>query len=154
MQTVDKTLQSLGLAWPEPPRPVASYVPIVRSGSFLFVSGQLPFRDGKLLAVGKVPSVVGIESAQLAAKQCVLNALSLVRAALGGDWSRFVRVVRLGVFVQSLDGFPDQPKVANGASDLLVALLGEAGRHARAAVGVNALPLDATVEVEMVVEIR
>jgi enamine deaminase RidA (YjgF/YER057c/UK114 family) len=154
MQTVDKTLESLGLAWPEPPRPVASYVPIVRSGSLLFVSGQLPFRDGKLLAVGKVPSVVGIESAQLAAKQCVLNALSLVRAALGGDWSRFVRVVRLGVFVQSLDGFPDQPKVANGASDLLVALLGEAGRHARAAVGVNALPLDATVEVEMVVEVR
>jgi enamine deaminase RidA (YjgF/YER057c/UK114 family) len=154
MQTVDKTLESLGLAWPEPPRPVASYVPIVRSGSFLFVSGQLPFRDGKLLAVGKVPSVVGIESAQLAAKQCVLNALSLVRAALGGDWSRFVRVVRLGVLVQSLDGFPDQPKVANGASDLLVALLGEAGRHARAAVGVNALPLDATVEVEMVVEVR
>jgi enamine deaminase RidA (YjgF/YER057c/UK114 family) len=154
MQTVDKTLESLGLAWPEPPKPVASYVPIVRSGSLLFVSGQLPFRDGKLLAVGKVPSVVGIESAQLAAKQCVLNALSLVRAALGGDWSRFVRVVRLGVFVQSLDGFPDQPKVANGASDLLVALLGEAGRHARAAVGVNALPLDATVEVEMVVEVR
>jgi len=154
MYRIDQKLSEMGLTWPEAPKPVASYVPAVRSGSWLVVSGQLPFRQGQLIAMGKVPSAVSLEKAQAAAAQCAFNALAIVRSEIEGDWSRFVRVVRLGVFVQSDDGFSDQAKVANGASDLLVALLGEPGRHARAAVGTPALPLDATVEVEMIVEVR
>ena len=154
MSDIDKILADMGLSWPEPPKPVASYVPCVRSGSWLVVSGQLPFVDGKLPQAGRVPSRVSIEEAQEAAARCALNALAVVRAELGGDLSRLVRVVRVGVFVQSDDGFADQAKVANGASDFLAKLLGDAGRHARAAVGANALPLDAPVEVEMIVEVK
>jgi len=154
MTDVDGKLQELGLAWPVPPKPLAAYVPAVRSGNWLVVSGQLPFRDGRLTAAGRVPSGVTLEQAQAAAQQCILNALAIVRAELGGDWSRLVRIVRVGAFVASDDGFTDQAKVANGASELLLRLLGESGRHARAAVGVNALPLGAAVEVEILVEVR
>ena len=146
-------LASMNLKLPVAPKPVAAYVPAVRSGNLIFVSGQLPFADGKLLATGVVPTDVSLEQAQSAAKQCVLNGLAVVGDQIGGDWSKLVRIVRLGVFVASANGFGDQPKVANGASELLGDLLGEAGRHARAAVGVNALPLGATVEVELVVEV-
>jgi enamine deaminase RidA (YjgF/YER057c/UK114 family) len=154
MSEIDRRLADMGLSWPEPPRPVASYVPCVHSGSWLVVSGQLPFAGGRLTRAGSVPSIVPIEEAQEAAARCALNALAVVRAELGGDLSRLVRIVRLGVFVHSDDGFADQAKVANGASDFLQELLGEAGRHARAAVGANALPLDAPVEVEMIVEVK
>ena len=154
MTDVDGKLLELGLVWPVPPKPLAAYVPAVRSGNWLVVSGQLPFRDGKLAATGRVPSGINIEQAQAAAQQCVLNGLAVVRAELGGDWSRLVRVVRIGAFVASDDGFTEQAKVANGASELLLRLLGENGRHARAAVGVNALPLGAAVEIEMLVEVR
>jgi enamine deaminase RidA (YjgF/YER057c/UK114 family) len=150
---IDDRLAALGLALPEPPSPVAAYIPAVRSGSLLFVSGQLPVRAGELIATGRVPSGVSIESAQAGAKQAVLNALAIVHHHLGGNWSKLNRIVRLGVFVQSDDGFADQPRVANGASELLVELLGESGRHARAAVGVNALPLDAAVELELLAEL-
>lgn len=150
----DRALCDLGLSWPTPPRPVASYIPAARSGSLLFVSGQLPFREGKLRATGKVPSAVSLDEAREEAAQCALNALAVVRAELQGDLGRLVRVVRVGVFVQSDDGFTDQAKVANGASDLLVRLLGDRGRHSRAAVGTNALPLGAAVEIEMTVEVR
>lgn len=154
MSDIDRTLADLGLSWPEPPRPVASYVPCVRSGRWLIVSGQLPLVGGSLTRSGSVPSRVSLEEAQEAAARCALNALAVVRAELGGDLSRLERIVRVGVFVQSDDGFTDQAKVANGASDFLQKLLGEAGRHARAAVGANALPLDAPVEVEMIVEVK
>lgn len=154
MHEVDQKLQALGLSWPTPPKPVASYVPCVRAGDLLFVSGQLPMKDGKLTCEGKVPSQVSIEQAKEAARLCALNGLSIVREQIGGDWSRLVRVVRLGVFVQCPDDFTQQPQVANGASDLLQQLLGEMGRHARAAVGSNALPLGAAVEVEMLVQVR
>lgn len=154
MHPIDQKLKELGLTLPTPPKPVASYVPSARSGDLLYVSGQLPMREGKLLATGKTPSPVSIEDAQAAARQCALNGLAIVHAELGGDWSRLVRVVRLGVFVQCTDDFTQQPQVANGASDLLQQVLGEAGRHARAAVGTNALPLGATVEVEMLVQVR
>ncbi len=147
-------LAKLGLALPVPPKPVASYVPSVRTGNLLIVSGQLPFRDGKLIATGKVPSVVSVEVAQECARQCVLNGLAVVAAESGGSLAHVSRIVRLGVFVACDDGFSDQPKVANGASDLLQQIFGEAGRHARAAVGTNALPLNACVEVEMMVELR
>ena len=151
---VEAKLRELSLTLPEAPKPVASYVPAVRAGNLLLVSGQLPFREGKLLATGKVLSDVLLAEAQEAARQCVLNALAIVKAELGGDWSKLVRCVRLGAFVQSDDDFTDQPKVANGASDLLQQVLGEAGRHARAAVGVNALPLNAAVEIEFMFELR
>jgi enamine deaminase RidA (YjgF/YER057c/UK114 family) len=153
-QRVTETLASLGLAIPAPPKPVASYVPCVRTGNLLVVSGQLPFRDGALMATGRVGAEVSLESAQACARQCVLNALAVVRGACDGSLDPVSRIVRLGVFVACVEGFGDQPKVANGASDLLQQLFGESGRHARAAVGTNALPLNACVEIEMLVELR
>jgi len=154
MNSPIETLERKGFRLPAAPKPVASYVPAVCTGSLLFVSGQLPFQEGKVLATGPVPSQCTPENAAGAARQCVLNALAVVGEHVGGDWSRVTRIVRLGVFVQSDPGFAGQPAVANGASDLLVELFGDAGRHARAAVGVNALPLQAAVELELVAEIR
>jgi enamine deaminase RidA (YjgF/YER057c/UK114 family) len=148
----ESALASMGLALPSVAKPVASYVPTKRAGGLVFVSGQLPFRDGVVLAKGPVPSATSIEEGAIAARQCVLNALAAVRAEVG-ELSRVRQVVRVGVFVCSDNGFTEQPKVANGASDLLVRVFGEAGRHARAAVGCNALPLGASVEVELVVEV-
>ena len=145
-------LSDLGLELPAPPKPVAAYIPFVRVGPLIFVSGQIPLREGQVICRGPVPGTASIEAAQSAARQCVLNGLAVVADALGGDLGRVRRMVRLGVFVQSDDGFAEQPKVANGASELLRALFGDAGTHARAAVGVNALPLGASVEVEMLVE--
>lgn len=152
-QTVSDRLAALGLTLPDPPKPVAAYIPAVRTGSLIVVSGQVPFRDGTLIATGPVPSKTTLEDAQTAARQCVLNALAVVADQLDGDLDRVQRIVRLGVFVQCDPGFTDQPKVANGASELLLDLFGERGRHARAAVGSIALPLGATVEVEMMVEV-
>ncbi len=142
-------LQARGLTLPPAPKPVASYIPavVVASGSPVFVSGQLPFRSGTLLATGSIPNEVPLELAQECARQCVLNALAALQGEIH-DLGRLRRVLRLGVFVQCPPGFGDQPKVANGASDLLVDLMGDAGRHARAAVGVPALPLNAPVEIE------
>lgn len=146
-------LGSLGLTLPPAPKPVAIYVPAVRTGNLIVVSGQLPFDQGKLIATGPVPSAVSLELGQKAARQCVLNGLAIVDAMIESDWSSFVRVVRLGVFVASDNGYGDQPKVANGASELLGQIFGDKGQHARAAVGVNTLPLNASVEVEMMVEV-
>ena len=134
-------LAAMGLSLPTPPRPVAAYVPAVRSGNLIFVSGQLPMAEGKLAASGPVPSQASLETAQAGARQCALNALAIVGQEIGGDWSRLVRVVRLGVFVWTDATFTEQAKVANGASELLGQVLGEAGRHARAAVGAASLPL-------------
>jgi enamine deaminase RidA (YjgF/YER057c/UK114 family) len=144
---VEAALAKLNLALPPAVKPVASYVPVRIVGNLIYVSGQLPMKDGALLAIGKVPSANAIDAAQSAARQCVLNGLAAVKAEIG-DLSRVESVVRIGVFVQSDDTFAEQHKVANGASDLLVEVFGDAGRHARAAVGVNALPLNAAVEVE------
>ncbi len=151
---IEQNLAALKLTLPEPPKPVAAYIPAVRTGGQIVVSGQLPFRNGQLTDTGRMPSAMGLEQAQAAAAQCVLNALAIVKAELGGDWSKLVRVVRIGVFVSSAPDYYEHPKVANGASELLVKLLGDAGKHARAAVGVSALPLNAVVEVEMTVEVR
>lgn len=152
--SIEAKLQELNLSLPTPPKPVASYVPCVRTGNLVIISGQLPSVDGKLLFTGKVPSTVGLEYAQQCARQCVLNGLAILKAELGGDWSKLVRVVRVGGFVACDDDFTAQPQVVNGASDLLLQLLGDAGRHARAAVGVNALPLGAPVEIEFTFEVR
>lgn len=154
MSTVAERLSALGLVLPPPPKPVASYVPSVRSGSLVFVSGQLPFKDGALLATGPVPGTTSVDAARKAAEQCVLNALSVLAAELGGDLDRVRRIVRVGAFVCSDVGFTEQPKVANGASDLLQQIFGERGRHARAAVGSIALPLGASVEVELCAEVE
>ena len=151
---IQKRLEELGLKLPAAPKPVAAYIPTVRTGNLIFVSGQIPFAGGKLICTGPVPSVVSIDQARLAARQCVLNGLAALVDVAGVNLDDVQRIVRLGVFVCSDSGFGDQPKVANGASELLQELFGESGRHARAAVGSIALPLGATVEVEMVVEVR
>lgn len=153
MVDVPAKLAQLGWTLPQPSKPVAAYVPVVQTGNLLIVSGQLPMRDGKLMASGAVPSAVSIDEATQAAAQCAVNALAAIGAYLNGDWSRVKQIVRLGVFVKSDDDFGGQPTVANGASELLGQIFGDAGRHARAAVGVNALPLNACVEVELMIEI-
>lgn len=145
-------LKELGLTLPPAPAPVGSYVPYVRSGNLVFTSGQLPTREGKLTATGKVGSDQSVEQAAEAARVAVMNAVAQVAAAAGGI-DRIRQIVRLGVFVNSADGFTEQPKVANGASDLLVSIFGDAGKHARSAVGVNELPLNACVEIEMIAEV-
>jgi enamine deaminase RidA (YjgF/YER057c/UK114 family) len=147
-------LDAMGLKLPAAPKPVAAYIPAVQTGNLIVVSGQLPMRDGELVAKGPVPSAVSLVQAQDAAKQCALNGLAVVDAMIGGDWSKMVRIVRLGGFVQCDDGYGDQPKVINGASEFVGELFGDAGRHARAAVGVNSLPLGASVELEMLVEVK
>jgi enamine deaminase RidA (YjgF/YER057c/UK114 family) len=152
MPTPEERLSSLGLTLPEPPKPVAAYIPSRRAGNLLFVSGQLPVLNGTLIAKGSVPDQVSLEVAQQCARQCVLNGLALARAALG-SLSAIKQVVRVGVFVCCREGFNQQPKVANGASELLVEVLGEAGKHARAAVGSIDLPLGAPVEVEFLFEV-
>ena len=146
---IDRKLEELGLQLPAPAAPVASYVPAVAAGGLLHVSGQLPFRDGKVIT-GRLGADVSLEDGQDAARACGLMLVAQAKAALGGDLARVRRVVKLGVFVNSAADFTDQPKVANGASDLMQALWGKAGRHARAAVGVAALPLGAAVEVDAI----
>jgi enamine deaminase RidA (YjgF/YER057c/UK114 family) len=153
MPDYSQRFRDLGLVLPAAPKPVAAYVPVVRTGNLLYISGQVPFVDGKVKWTGPVPSIVSIDDARAAARQCALNGLAIVAGALDGDLNRVRRIVRLGVWVCSDAGFTDQPKVANGASELLVEIFGESGRHARAAVGSIALPLGATVEIEMLVEV-
>jgi enamine deaminase RidA (YjgF/YER057c/UK114 family) len=150
--TAEERLKQLNVVLPPAPAPVGSYVPYVCVSNLVFTSGQLPMRDGKLAATGKVGRDLTTDEAAEAAKVAVLNALAQVAAAAGG-LGKIVRIVRLGVFVNSADGFTEQPKVANGASNLLVDIFGEAGKHARSAVGVNELPLNAAVEIEMIAEI-
>ena len=152
MVSPEERLGKLGQAVPEFAAPVASYVPAVRSGNHVFTSGQLTMREGTLLTTGKLGAQVSVEEAVECARQCALNAIAAVRAEVG-DLSRVVGVVKVVAFVASTPGFSGQPGVANGASELLGAVFGDAGRHARSAVGVTVLPLDAPVEVEMTVEV-
>lgn len=153
MSNIAATLERLNLTLPPAPKPVASYVPFVRTGNLVFISGQLPSREGKVVCTGKVPTAVSPDEARAGARLATLNALAVLRDACGGDLDRVVRIVRIGVFVQSAEDFTQQPAVANGASDLLVQIFGEPGRHARAAVGTNTLPLNAAVEVEVLAEV-
>lgn len=152
MGAVEDRLAALGLAVPDVAAPVASYVPALRSGSFVFTSGQLPTRSGELITTGKVGDQVSPEDAAACARQCALNAIAAVKAEIG-DLDLVRRVVKVLCFVSSDPSFTGQPQVANGASDLLGQAFGEAGRHARSAVGVPVLPLDAPVELEIVVEV-
>ncbi len=152
MSTPEERLADLGLSVPEVAKPVAAYVPALRSGNHVFTSGQLPMRDGQLMLTGKVGGEVTQEEAVECARQCALNALAAVRAEVG-ELSAVKRIVKVVAFVASTPDFTGQPLVANGVSELLGEVFGEAGRHARSAVGVNVLPLDSPVEVELVVEV-
>lgn len=152
MSTPEDRLATLGLTLPDVARPVAAYVPAVRTGSYVYTSGQLPFVSGELAATGKVGGAVSPEQAKDLARTCALNALAAVRAEVG-DLSAVTRVVKVVGFVASTPDFTGQPGVVNGASELLGEVFGDAGSHARSAVGVAALPLDAPVEVEIVVEV-
>jgi len=150
---VEKTLATLGITLPSPASPVANYVACVRTGNLLVVSGQLCFgSEGKLVAKGQLGGGVSIEDGQQAARACAINLLAQIKAVLG-ELDKVTRVVRLGGFINSVPGFTDGPKVMNGASDLMVEVFGDRGRHARSTVGVSALPADAAVEVEGLFEV-
>jgi enamine deaminase RidA (YjgF/YER057c/UK114 family) len=150
--TPEERLAELGLAVPEVAKPVAAYVPAVRTHNCVYTSGQLPLRNGQLLTTGKVGAQVSPEEAVECARQCALNALAAVRSVIG-DLSHVKRVVKVVAFVASTPEFTGQPAVANGASELFGSVFGDAGQHARSAVGVPVLPLDAPVEVELLVEV-
>jgi enamine deaminase RidA (YjgF/YER057c/UK114 family) len=149
---IDRKLEEMGLSLPQAAAPVASYVPTVDAGGLLHISGQLPFKDGKVVT-GRLGEGVDKVQGQAAAELCGLMLVAQIKAALGGDLSRVERIVKLGVFVNSAPDFTDQPEVANGASNLMEALFGDAGKHARSAVGVAALPRGAAVEVDAVVKL-
>jgi enamine deaminase RidA (YjgF/YER057c/UK114 family) len=150
--TPEERLAEMGLQIPPLAGSVAAYVPAVRTGSYVYVSGQLPWRDGELMHTGKVGADVTPEDAYECARQCALNALAAVRSQVG-DLSAVTRVVKLVGFVASDAGFTGQPQVVNGASELLGEIFGDIGQHARSAVGVAVLPLDTPVEVELIVEV-
>jgi len=146
-------LADLGLTLPQPAAPVAAYVPAVEHAGLLHISGQLPFRDGALVT-GRLGTDLDEAAGYDAARLCAVMLVAQIGKALGGDWSRVEKIVKLGVYVSSTPDFTAQPKVANGASELMEALFGDAGRHARSAVGVAVLPLGAAVEVDAIVAVR
>jgi enamine deaminase RidA (YjgF/YER057c/UK114 family) len=147
-------LKELGIALPAPPAPVASYVPFTVSGGLVYISGQLPLENGKLRHVGKLGGEISLADGQAAARLCAINLLAQLKAACGGDLGRVMRCLKLTVFVNAVPDYGQQPEVANGASDLIASVLGEAGKHARAAVGVGSLPRGAAVEADAVFEIK
>lgn len=150
---IARRLAELGIELPAPAAPAANYVPFVRSGGLLFIAGQLPMQSGKVAVLGKLGADVSIEEGQRAARLCAINLLAQARAALDGDLDRVVRCVRLGGFVACGAEFTQHPAVINGASDLMVEVLGDAGRHARFAVGAPSLPFGAAVEVDATFEV-
>ncbi len=154
MTTLTERVSALGLTLPAVSMPAANYVPCMISGHTLFVSGQLPMLEGKPQFIGKVGREFSIEEGQECARICTLNILAHAKLALGGDLDRVAKLIRLGVFVNAVDSFTDHPKVANGASDLMVNLMGDAGKHARFAVGVSGLPFGVAVEVDATFELK
>ncbi|MHC4561806.1 MAG: RidA family protein [Planctomycetota bacterium] len=149
---IDERLAELNIELPPAAKPVGAYVAAVRTGNLVFTAGQLPLRDGELVAVGKVPEDIGIDAAQVGACQAALNALAAIQAEVG-SLDAVKRVVRVNCFVNSSTGFTDQAKVANGASEILVDIFGDLGRHTRCALGAAELPLNATVELDLIVEV-
>ncbi|WP_420347246.1 RidA family protein [Pelagibius sp.] len=150
---IDARLAELGIQVPEAAAPVANYVGYVQTGNLVFVSGQVTLKDGSPQYLGKLGDSISLEDGQAAARLCAINIISQVKAACGGDLDRVQRVVKLTGFVNSTPDFTDQPKVINGASDLMVEVFGDKGRHSRAAVSAGSLPIGVAVEVEAVVEI-
>ncbi len=150
---IEAKLAELGITLPQPMPPIATYVPYVITGNLVVISGQVPAVDGKVSVIGKLGDSVSIEDGQRAAQRCFINVLAHLKIAAGGDLDRVRRVVRLGGFIASTASFTEHARVMNGASDLAVAVFGEAGRHARSTIGVAGLPLDAAVEVEGMFEL-
>lgn len=154
MSNIEQKLQSLGITLPTPAAPVANYVGFVKSGNTVFISGQLPLENGKLQFIGKVGTEISADDAKKAARLCAINILAQLKVACDGDLERAVRCIKLGIFVNGEANFKDHPAVANGASDLMVEVLGDAGKHARAAVGSGSLPFGVSVEVDAIFEIK
>jgi enamine deaminase RidA (YjgF/YER057c/UK114 family) len=153
MSQVEKKLAAMNIILPQSVLPAANYIPYTVTGNLVFISGQLPMKDGKPQDIGKVGREFTIEQAQGTARLCGINILSHLKAACGGNLDRVKRCVRMGIFVNSTETFTDQPKVANGVSDMMVEIFGEAGKHSRFAVGVSQLPLGVAVEVDATFEI-
>jgi enamine deaminase RidA (YjgF/YER057c/UK114 family) len=151
---IDARLSELGLELPVAPTPAAAYVPFVRTGDLVYIAGQVPMRDGKFRWIGKLGADYDVDQGREVAREVAINVLSQLRAALGGDLDRVVRAVKLNGFVNSTPDFTAQPQVINGASELLIAVFGENGRHARSAVGVAQLPFGVAVEIDAVFEVR
>jgi enamine deaminase RidA (YjgF/YER057c/UK114 family) len=149
---IEEGLKSLNIVLPSPPKPAGSYVPVVISGKTAYVSGQIPIVDGKITHKGKVPVQQSVEEAQKAARLCTINALAQLKSEIG-SLDKVARILKVSGFVNSAPDFTEQPKILNAASDLLFEIFGEKGKHARVAIGAASLPLDATVEIDMIVEI-
>jgi enamine deaminase RidA (YjgF/YER057c/UK114 family) len=153
MNQFEETLAGLGLTLPEVKPPVANFVPFVITGNLLYVSGQIPTENGQIVYIGKLGEKISVAEGQQAARLCALNVIAVLKLACDGDLNKLVRCIRVGGFVNSAPEFTDQPEVINGASDLLVSVFGERGKHARTAVGVAALPRGVAVEVDAIFEI-
>jgi enamine deaminase RidA (YjgF/YER057c/UK114 family) len=154
MGQIDTRLAELGITLPVPAKPVANYVGWVRTGNLVFTAGQVSFKDGKIEYLGKVGKDYGLEEAQRAARLCALNVIAQIKEACDGDLDRVKRIVKLVGFVNAVPDFADHPKVVNGASDVMVEVFGDKGKHARSAVGSGSLPVNVAVEVEAVAEIE
>ncbi len=150
---IEEKIKELGYTVPEAPKPLAAYIPVTRVDNLVFTAGQLPMVDGKLIAEGKLGAEVSGEVGGKAAEICALNCLSVIKSEIG-DLENIEQIVKVTVFVNSADGFTAQPQVANGASEFLVNVFGDAGKHVRSAVGVNELPINAPVEIEMIVKVN
>lgn len=150
---IEEKIKELGLSLPEAPKPLAAYIPAIVTGKLVMTAGQVPLISGEMKYKGKVGVDVSIDDSKKAAELCALNCLSVIKGAIG-DLEKINRIIKLTVFVNSADTFVEQPTVANGASELMERIFGEAGKHVRSAVGVNELPRDAAVEVEMIAELK
>jgi len=149
---IDEKLASLGITLPTPPKPAGSYIPVVKTGNLVFVSGQIPIKDGQVQFKGQVPTSISVEEAQNAARLCIINVLAQLKAELG-TLDKISKIVRVSGFVNSSQEFYEHPKIINTASDLLFEIFGEKGKHTRIAVGVASLPLNAAVEIDLIAEI-
>ena len=154
MHVFEKNIKDLGLIISEPPAAVANYVPFKVIDNLVYVSGQAPIQNGKIIYTGKVGDNVSEEDGILAAEICCLNIIAALRKSINGDWDRLENFVKLGGFVNCKDGYTNQPKIINGASDLLVNIFGEQGKHTRFAVGSNSLPMNIAVEIDAIIKIR
>ena len=150
---IEEKIKELGYVLPEAPKPLAAYIPALKTGNYVYTSGQVPIQKGELKFAGKIGKDLTLEEGQKAAELCVLNALSAIKGIVG-DLKKIERIIKVTVFVNSTNGFTDQPKVANGASEFLGKIFGEKGKHVRSAVGVSELPVNSAVELEMVVEVK
>ena len=150
---IEERLDELDITLPVPPKPAGSYIPVVKAGNLLFVSGQIPMKEGKVVFQGKVPTNISMEDAQKAAKLCIINALAQLKIEIG-TLDKISRIVKVSGFVNSSQDFVEQPKIINAASDLLFEIFGDKGKHSRIAVGVASLPLNSAVEIDLIVEIN